>query len=520
MRHVVPLFALLLALPASGQEIPCQNGQASVPGVGVFPCKDVDFVGHLPVASIATPGSPAANENNDLWGWTDPETGTEYALVGTQNGVGFVDLSTPTTPVLIGKLPAAAPASVWRDVKVYANHAFVVADNSPGHGMQVFDLTRLRDVTSPPVTFDVDARYTGFGSAHNIVINEATGFAYAVGSGVTSGQGLPSSCNPRGFHAVDIRTPQEPTFAACFSDVLLETGPRSPGYTHDAQCVIYNGPDTDHSGREICFASNEDVVTIFDVTDKGNVRVLSQAEYPNDSYTHQGWLTGDQRFFLANDELDERNNPGMMQRTIVLDVEDLDDPEFSFAYDSGLTSIDHNLYIRSRYAFESNYETGLRILDLTGIETGSLEEIAFFDTFPARDAASFNGQWSNYPFFESGLVIANDGDNGLFVLRPTSLVALADGDGPGTTAASLSEPVPNPTASGARLTLRVATGQPVRADLYDIAGRLVRRVFDGQAPAGQEVVLEVDTEGLPAAVYILRVTGDDFRTGRRLVVTR
>ena len=39
-------------------------------------------------------------------------------------------------------------------------------------GAQVFDLTQLRTVTNPPVLFNETAHYRGFGSAHNIVINE------------------------------------------------------------------------------------------------------------------------------------------------------------------------------------------------------------------------------------------------------------------------------------------------------------------------------------------------------------
>ena len=61
-------------------------------------------------------------------------------------------------------------------------HTFIVADNAGQHGVQVFDLTRLRDFTGEPIEFDEDAIYTEIASAHNIVINEQTGFAYTVGN--------------------------------------------------------------------------------------------------------------------------------------------------------------------------------------------------------------------------------------------------------------------------------------------------------------------------------------------------
>ena len=127
-RTLVAALAVLVAVPVSAQEVECTNGQAAIPDVGAFDCHNVDLVGFLARSAFALPGTPD-EEHNDIWGWTDPQTGTEYALVGTQNGTGFVDLSDPTRPLLIGKLPSPnGRTSIWRDVKVYADHAFIVAD--------------------------------------------------------------------------------------------------------------------------------------------------------------------------------------------------------------------------------------------------------------------------------------------------------------------------------------------------------------------------------------------------------
>ena len=516
----------VLAAPALAQDplAACTDGVAVLPDVGAFPCDRVDLVGYLSVSEFATADSPAAAGNNDVWGWTDPQTGTEYALVGSYNGTSFVDLSDPAFPRLVGKLPATNELSpVWRDIKVYADHAFIVADNARDHGMQVFDLGRLRGATGDPVTFTPDAVYTGIRSAHNIVIDEESGFAYAVGFRYPEGEranlGLPPSCDSPGFHAIDIHDPTNPVFVTCFSDASIEVGPRTPGYTHDAQCLVYRGPDAEYAGRQLCVGANEDVVTVFDVTDKADVQIVSQAFYPNPSYTHQGWFTEDQRFFLTDDELDEANT-GITQRTLILDLADLDDPESLEPYDSGLTTIDHNQYVRGRFSYQSNYETGLRILDVSQAASGTITEAAFFDTYPDSDQVSFNGQWSNYPYFESGLVIANDGDYGLFILRPDPTLGTEREDAPEVVGYTLSEPVPNPTASGARLALRVDTAQQVRADLFDAAGRRVASVFDGTATPGAVVRLSVSGADLPAGVYILRVAGETFEASRRVVIAR
>ena len=161
----------------------------------------------------------------------------------------------------------------------------------------------------------------------------------AIGSGTCSG----------GPHIIDIRDPVNPLFVGCFDD---------DGYTHDAQCVIYSGPDTAHVGQEVCFASNEDTLTIVDVTNKAGPIQLSRTTYAGTGYSHQTWVTDDQQYLLMDDELDEllySHNT----RTYVWDISDLDSPALVGNHTSHLPVIDHNLYVMGDFVFQSNYEAGL-----------------------------------------------------------------------------------------------------------------------------------------------------------------
>ncbi len=386
----------------------CTDGMA-----GPYPCNDVDLMAFLPHPDIG------GGTGNDIWGWTDPLTGREYALVGRSSGTAFVDISTPSRPVYLGDLPTKTAHSPWRGIKVFSDHAFIVSE-ALDHGMQVFDLRQLRNVPAPPVVFAETAHYAGFGSTHTLAMNSRTGFAYAAGTRTCEG----------GLHAVDVRNPVSPRSAGCFS---------LDGYTHETQCVIYNGPDAVYREREVCFNSNEDTLTVVDVTDKLEQLQLSRTGYGGSAYTHQGWLTEDQRFFLVNDEGDETAF-GHPTRTWVWDVSDLDAPFIASSYDGPTTSIDHNLYIRGNLVYESNYRSGLRVLDASEIAGGLLREVGFFDLFPSDDAPAYNGAWSAYPFFASGSVVVNGIEQGLFVLKPRATptgqpaglsVTIA---GPGTTA--------------------------------------------------------------------------------------
>ncbi len=391
----------------------CSGGFA-----GTYPCDNVDLMAFMPHAQIG------GGNGNDIWGWTDPTNGREYALVGKTNGTSVVDITDPLNPVYMGRLPAPTSNSSWRDVKVYDNHAFIGSE-AVGSGLQVMDLTQLRTIVAPPVTLVEAALYTtNLSSSHNVVINEDSGYAYVVGANTPG-------CNG-GLVFIDIVNPGSPTLAGCFG---------ADGYTHDAQCVNYAGPDEDHWGKEICLAFNENTLTIVDVSNKSAPVQLSRVSYPNARYTHQGWFTDNHAYALSDDELDEYYGYVSHTRTLIWDLRNLDAPvQFATYTNPNTTSIDHNQYVLGDYVYQSNYVAGLRILDISGIASGSLSEVAYFDIHPATDGSdnnNFNGAWSVYPYFPSGNVVVNGIEQGLFILRPNlgspneppevTIVAPADG---------------------------------------------------------------------------------------------
>ncbi len=366
---------------------PCEAGIA-----GEYPCNGYDLIGRISVSDFD------AAAGNDVWGWQDTASGREFALVGLDNGTAFVEV-TGDEPIYLGKLPTATGSTIWRDVKVFENHAFIVSE-AANHGMQVFDLRRLLTVTNTPQTFSDDGRYTNIGNAHNVVINEATAFAYPVG---TSRNDAFSG----GVHFVDIENPTAPTAAGGYGD---------SGYTHDAQVVNYTGPDSDYSGREIFIGANENQIVIVDITDKNNPTEIAALTYSNLAYTHQGWFTEDQRFFLLGDELDEIEF-GFNSRTLVFDLQDLDNPVLHTTYLGPTAAIDHNGYVLGDEFYLANYTAGMRVLDISDIENRNISEIGFFDTFPSNNTASFNGVWSVYPYFSSGKILINDSNTGLHIVQ-------------------------------------------------------------------------------------------------------
>jgi len=213
---------------------------------------------------------------------------------------------------------------------------------------------------------------------------------------------------------VDIRDPRKPTFVGCFADT--QTGRNRTGYSHDVLCLVYRGPDQRYQGKQICVGSNETAISIADVTDKSAPVAISRASYPNVGYTHQGWFTEDQRYFFVNDELDELQGLVPGTRTLIWDLSNLQDPILAGEYVSQSKAIDHNLYIRGNLMYQSNYLSGLRVLDIS--DPTHPREVAFFDTVPVgEDGPTFGGTWNNYPFFRSGAVAVASMREGLFMVR-------------------------------------------------------------------------------------------------------
>lgn len=394
MKYV--LIVLLFFHFSVNAQTPCVNGFA-----GSYPCENVDLIQHILPADIG------GAQTNEVWGWTDPLDNKEYLILGSSTGTYFFDLSDPFNPLLLGRLPTHTVNSAWRTLRTHLNYVFVCSEAS-GHGMQVFDLTRLRNVLSPPEIFTEDAHYAGFGNCHTLAICEDVGFAYACGTDTYSG----------GLHIVNIQNPLNPVIAGGYD---------LNGYTHESQVVVYNGPDLDYSGQTIafCFNGNVDLpLTVVNVTDPTDASTISLSTYPNKRYCHQGWLTYDSAYLLLDDELDEYYQLVDSLHTILWDMHDLDAPLY-MGFHVGGTSIDHNQIVVGNLDYQSNYSAGLSILDVSQIADSSLRRVAYFDHYPANDNRVFQGEWMSYPYFESGLIPVTDIYNGVFLLKPNFIEVVA-----------------------------------------------------------------------------------------------
>ncbi|MBL4771856.1 MAG: choice-of-anchor B family protein [Planctomycetes bacterium] len=367
-----------------------QNALAGALGGGqvfqgsTFDSNGVQLLSWIPLNQI-----DSSQSANDCWGYVSP-TGREIAIIGTYSGTAFFDLTDPGNPLQIGYING--PDSLWRDIKIYDHYAYAV--NEDGGGIQIIDLD---NVDSGQVSLVGTVNGAGDDATHNIVIDEDSGFLYRTGGG------------NNGLRMYDLNAnPAAPVFV----------GQWNTKYVHDAQIVTYtSGP---YAGKQVAFCCagfnggyGNTGLTIVDVTNKSNPVIMGEAFYSNPAYSHQGWLSEDRNYFYLGDELDEDGS--LPTTTHIINVSNLNNPVTQGSFTNGNQAIGHNLYTHNGLIFAANYTSGLRIFDYAANPLNP-QEVAYFDTRPSDDGDTFNGMWSVYPYFPSGVVVCSDLERGMFVL--------------------------------------------------------------------------------------------------------
>ena len=405
--HLVLGFVVALAPLATAGEAdatkkaPFPSPRHSGQGRVAFTSNNVQLLGWVPLSEFGVGGSGSAS-GNDVWGYTSP-SGREYAIVGMDNGTGFVEVTDPGAPVVVDFEPHNSSPSLWRCVKVYQQYAY--AGSEAGGDIQVFNLTNIDSgvVTASAVGGGCTASHS---ETHTLAVDTTSGFLYRAGGGFTpcSG-GLPA-----GLVIYSLANPAVP----------VQVGQWVTGrYVHECQVETWDvaGP---HFGKQIalCFTETssgggDPRFTILDVTNKGAIVQLASIVYTGGQFSHQGWTSANKQHLYLNDELDDGSFGGA--RTRIFSIANLAAPSYLGFFSSGAPSIDHNLYVKDNRIYESNYRSGLRVFDNT-VPTAPTQ-IGFFDTWPEDDGQDFNSLWSNYPFFDSGTIVGGDIEKGLFVWR-------------------------------------------------------------------------------------------------------
>lgn len=500
---------------------------------------------------------------NDVWGYRDPSTGDEYAILGTRTGTSIVNVTDPFNPYETGFI--AGPTSIWRDMHTYQGRAYVVSEGTDslgnGGGLQIISLA------NPEAPFLIRKKHSF--TAHTLWIDEAAGVAYCNGS---NSLGI-------GFRAYNlVAAPENPPLQQEFGGT----------YIHD----IWVGGGIAYTAD----INNGGQMRILDVSALPGGTTINQlgvATYPSGS-THNTWPHSDGVHVFTTDE---QTNGTVRVWDVSVPASPIEVAQFN---NSPNTSV-HNVYVKSDTAYCSWYAAGIRAFDVTNPTTPTF--IGRYDTSPAT--TGFSGCWSVYPFLPSGVILCADISEGLIsvvysdeigtisgtvtraedstpivgatvsvpgfygksvvtdgsgnyafelpggsqsvevsftgYITDVQSVAIVDatttthdvaltnaatgvgGTGAGVARLSLSDAKPNPTRGAASVDLALPRAADVKVDVFDLAGRRVRTLAEGAMPAGVHRVnwdgADSDGRAVAAGTYLYRLeTSGETRTAKVTVV--
>lgn len=409
----------------------------------------------------------------DVWGYTDQETGKEYALLCVRGaGLSIIDIS-KMPPREVGFAPAPEASVDSKDVKVYEHYAVLINEQADA---QIIDLSMPAD----PETVATIPLPSGAG-AHNCFVDGD--HLYIVGD---HGDG--------GLTIFDLSDPNNPE----------QVGNYDPKYYHD----IYVRDTLAYASA--IFGGGVDIL---DVSDKSEVDSVGNVFYENNG-AHNAWPSTDGSYLFVGDEVGAAGN-----WIRVFDISSLQSPEQVGSYIADPEAITHNFYAHNDILYVAYYTEGVRFVDIS--DPANPEELGFYETY-FGDEYGFNGVWSVYPYFESGKIIASDMEKGLYVMRFDSTGIVGSEEEQGLRAPqkfALGENYPNPFNSSTRIPFILADRSEVTLTVWDIRGRLVRKIRPGKLEAGRHHI-SFSGAGLPSGVYYYRLTTNQFSATEKMLLLK
>ncbi len=349
---------------------------------------------NVTMLSLSTPNIGDVGTDNrrysGCWGWYQASKNKEYGISGTSNGVYFIDVTSPTSPS-VSAFVQGKQGGTYREIKTYQHYCYVVSDDGPTNKFQIIDMQYLPD--SVRVVHNSD---TIFPRGHTLWIDQDKLYVGAV-------------TYTNGFSAMNVYSLATPTAPVLLRKLGQDAAYIS--YVHD----MYVRNDTVYAS-----CANQGLYVFHFLTATNTFSLLgSYTDYQSHGYNHSSALSGDGRYLLFCDEV-----PESLPMHFV-DVQNLGNIQPVKDFIPYNTTTPHNPFIKGNFALVSCYQDGLHIYDIS--QPNNINIVGYFDTHPQGGAntgyygaSAYRGNWGAYPYLPSGNIIANDMQNGMFVLSASA----------------------------------------------------------------------------------------------------
>ncbi len=404
---------------------------------------------------------------NSVWGWKNTTQNKEYAILGSSGGTFFIDVSNPSNPVKCDFVPGRRGNCIWREYKTYSHYAYLVSDDSPPNSLQIVDLNYLPD--SVHVVYDSDQL---FRTSHTVFVD---------GSRLYCGYN-------RTLNA---------TYSMAVYD--LAANPESPVLLR-----TLNQDDPNINLVHDMFVRNDTVYAscgyqglyVYKFTGTNFVSLGSLTNYPSSGYNHSSTLFPGSTKMVFCDEVPT----GLPAK--VVDVANPSNIGTPITFESSPTATPHNPYMMANdKVVIAYYQDGLQIFDVSNVN--AVTQTGFYDTnpndCPTCPNPSYSGCWGAYVDLPSGIILASDMQNGLFILNADSALGILNA----TLETNEFAIYPNPVQDKLTFQFKEVSIKNAQIQIYNLGGKLILDQVLNAATSNEKVVLE--TENLNPGLYFLRV---------------
>lgn len=416
-------------------------------------------------------------------GYTAPN-GREYAILGTQVGTSFVDITDSANIREVDSVKGLN--SGWREMKTYSHYAYVVSEASNSK-LQIIDLQYLPDSVHLVKTWG----YSGYTKTHSI--SQAGHYLYLNGGNAATSVG--------GVAVIDVSDPENP----------VKMGQWADEYVHDCRVL-----------DDTIWAANIYVgkMSIINASNKSSLQfVRSWQAFPQATIsTHNCAITTDRKYILTTNEIE---NP--VGKLFVWNKQDLSNITLvtQWAPTGITTSIVHNVEIYGNYAVIAHYTAGIRVVDISNPE--SPLEVAWYDTYPNSNSTSFSGCWGVYKF-PSGKIIGSDISNGLIVIKTTFPMTGVAENSYEPNDYSLNQNYPNPFNPVTTIPFTIKENSHVTLSVYDVNGRHISDVINDRRDAGNyKIAFDASKFGLSSGTYFYKLNVNnsrEFTETKKMILTK
>lgn len=462
MKHLYIFLALIFSSFISNAQYDHQN---------------IELVGNW-FDSTQVPEPTYGIKYNSVWGWKNPKNNVEYAILGSGKGTSIIDLSNPAAPKRAAFVKGRRDKCIWREYKTYQNYLYAISDDASPNSFQIIDMSYLPD--------SVHVVYDGtdiFEKGHTIYIDGDKMYI-----GYVKGSSIPKGVSSMSVYS--LANPEKPALLRSLNqdDSTINT-------VHDM--FVRNDTVYASCGYQGLF------LYVYDVNANKFIPVNALSSYPNQGYNHSSALTTDGKTLVFCDEVPRNLS------VKVLDVSDMQNLSMAKTFKSNEGATAHNPYIKdNKHVIIAYYQDGLQIFNIE--DPKNPYRTGFFDTDTVDgiknnyniNGSAYHGNWGAYIDLPSGLILASDMQNGLYVLDATIALGIADYKNPHNISLAA---FPNPAADQISVRYNLTSSQLITYEIFDVMGR---KLWSSSKNASAGIINEpISVSAFTKGMYTIRISG-------------